>query len=159
MQFGRRRFVKLGAAGLVGGFAVRRSFAFAPQAPGPQFELIQPDLFAVAGGQPNCWADFNNDGHLDLFVGFKDGVANRLYRNDRGRFSEVAGDLGLADLTDTRAAAWGDFNADGHLDLYVGFTRRSGVANKLYRNDGDGKHFTEIGHELGIDAKGETRQV
>src|SRR5207248_1431599 len=68
-------------------------------------------------------------------------------------------DLGLADLTDTRAAAWGDFDADGHLDLYVGFTRRSGAANRLYRNEGDGKRFTEIGRDLGIDAKGETRQV
>src|SRR5207247_5948584 len=103
--------------------------------------------------------DFNNDGALDLFVGFKDGVANRLYRNDRGKFTEIAADLGFADLTDTRAAAWGDFDADGQLDLYVGFTRRSGVANKLYRNEGDGKRFTEIGHDLGIDVKGETRQV
>ncbi|MGH9140819.1 MAG: CRTAC1 family protein, partial [Vicinamibacterales bacterium] len=118
-----------------------------------------PELFAVAGGQPNGWADFNNDGHLDLFVGFKNAAANRLYRYDGSRFADVAADLGLADLTDTRAAAWGDFDANGHLDLYVGFTRRSGVANKLYRNDGDGKHFTEIGHDLGIDVKGETRQV
>jgi VCBS repeat protein len=118
-----------------------------------------PETFGVAGGQPNCWADFNNDGHLDLFVGFKDAIANRLYRYDGARFVDVAKDLGLADLTDTRAAAWGDFNADGHIDLYVGFTRRSGAANRLYRNDGDGKHFTEIGHELGVDVKGETRQV
>ena len=154
----RRTFVKLGAAGLAGVAATRRALAFAPDA-GPQFELVQPDLFAVAGGQPNCWADFNNDGALDLFVGFKDGVANRLYRNDRGKFTEIAADLGFADLTDTRAAAWGDFDADGQLDLYVGFTRRSGVANKLYRNEGDGKRFTEIGHDLGIDVKGETRQV
>ena len=35
----------------------------------PEFELVQPDLFGVSGGQPNCWADFNNDGLLDLFVG------------------------------------------------------------------------------------------
>ena len=156
----RRGFVGLGAAGVAGAFAAsRRLFAAAPEAVAPQFELVQPDLFAVAGGQPNCWADFNNDGHLDLFAGFKDGVANRLYRYDGSRFADVAAELGVADLTDTRAAAWGDYNADGHLDLYVGFTRRSGAANKLYRNDGDGKHFTEIGRELGIDVKGETRQV
>jgi penicillin G amidase len=124
-----------------------------------RFELVQPELFSTSGGQPNCWADFDNDGDLDLFVGFKAGVPNRLYRNDKGRFVEIASDLGLADLTDTRAAAWGDFNGDGHLDLYAGFTRRSGVANKLFRNDGDGKHFTEVGHALGVDVMGETRQV
>ena len=124
----------------------------------PRFELVQPDLFAVTGGQPSCWADYDNDGDLDLFVGFKDGVANRLYRNDGGTFVEVGAQAGVPDLTDTRAAAWGDPNADGRLDLYVGFTRRSGVANKLYRNDGSGR-FTDIAHDLGIDVKGETRQV
>ncbi len=158
MRVSRRNFVGIGMAGVAGGLASRRLAGFAPQA-APQFDLVQPELFAVAGGQPNGWADFNNDGHLDLFVGFKDAVANRLYRYDGSRFADVAADLGLADVTDTRAAAWGDFDANGHLDLYVGFTRRSGVANKLYRNDGDGKHFTEIGHDLGIDVKGETRQV
>jgi hypothetical protein len=160
MRMNRRDFVRLGAAGVTGGVALgRRTVASAPEAAAPQFELVQPELFAVAGGQPNCWADFNNDGHLDLFVGFKDGVANRLYRYDGKMFADVAADLGIGDLTDTRAAAWGDFDADGQVDLYVGFTRRSGAANKLYRNDGDGKRFTEISHDLGIDVKGETRQV
>jgi len=159
MHMNRRRFFTISTGALAGFAATHRARALAPATAGAQFELVQPDLFNVAGGQPNCWADFNNDGHLDLFVGFKDAIANRLYRYDGARFTDVAADLGLADLTDTRAAAWGDFNADGHLDLYVGFTRRSGAANKLYRNDGDGKRFTEIGHELGVDAKGETRQV
>ena len=104
MRMNRRSFVDLGAAGLLGGFFTRRRlWAFAQERVAPQFELVQPDLFAVAGGQPNCWADFNNDGHLDLFVGFKDGVANRLYRYDGSRFADVAADLGVADLTDTRA--------------------------------------------------------
>ena len=125
----------------------------------PQFELVQPDLFAASGGQPNCWADFDNDGDLDLFVGFGQGKPNRLYRNDRGTFTEVASAVGVADLPDTRAAAWGDFDADGNIDLYVGFTRRSETHNKLYRNDGNGRHFTDVGAASGVDAVGETRQV
>src|SRR5262252_6991401 len=115
MRITRRLFVKLGASGLVSGFAMPRHVFGAAAAPyEPRFELVQPELFAISGGQPNCWADFNNDGVLDLFVGFKDGVANRLYRNEKGRFSDVAGELGLGDPTDTRAAAWGDPDADGH---------------------------------------------
>jgi len=128
------------------------------EGPAAQFGLVQPDLFAAAGGQPNAWADVDNDGDPDLFVGFAAGKPNRLYRNDRGTFVEVAADAGVADMTDTRAAAWGDFDGDGHVDLYVGFTRRSETRNRLYRNDGTG-HFTDVAAARGVDAAGETRQV
>ena len=128
------------------------------QSGGPQFEPVQPELFAVSGGQPNCWGDFDNDGDLDLFVGFQQGKPNRLYRQHAGTFVDVAAEAGVADLTDTRAAAWGDFDADGDLDLYVGFTRKSETPNKLYRNDGDGKPFADVGKGMGVDATGETRQ-
>ena len=49
----------------------------------PQFELVQPELFGATGGQPNAWADFDNDGDLDLFIAFRD-KPNRLFRNDGG---------------------------------------------------------------------------
>lgn len=156
MRVDRRRFVKTGAVGVLGGLAARRASALVADE-AQRFELVQPELFAVSGGQPSCWADYNADGLLDLFIGFKDGVANRLYRYDGKAFADVATDAGLADTTDTRAAAWGDFAADGHLGLYVGFTRRSNVANRLYRYDG--KRFVDVAPQLGLDVKGETRQV
>jgi len=113
------------------------------------FELIQPEVFAERGSMTNAWADFDNDGDIDLFVGFGPGKANRLYRNDGGRFTDVAAEVGLADTEGTRAVAWGDYNSDGHLDIYVGFsggstTGPSKIPNKLYRNDGDGCHFTDV---------------
>jgi hypothetical protein len=124
----------------------------------PRFELVQPDLFAASGGQPNCWADFDGDGDLDLFVGFREGAANRLYRNDKGTFTDVAADIGVADVNDTRAAAWGDFDSDGDSDLFVGFTRKSTIPSKLYRNNGPGKPFTDVAKAVGVDAAGESRQ-
>jgi hypothetical protein len=157
MRMNRRGFVRLGTAGIAAGLASRRLAAFGAMDAAPQFELVQPQLFAASGGQPNCWADFNGDGVLDLFVGFKDALPNRLYRQDRGTFVEVAADLGIAELADTRAAAWGDFDADGRPELYVGFSRRANTANKLYRYDG--KRFTDVAHDLGVDVKGETRQI
>ena len=123
----------------------------------PQFELVQPELFSAAGGQPNAWADFDNDGDLDEFVGFR-GRPNRLYRNDHGHFVDVAGEVGVADNLETRAAAWGDFDGDGNVDLYVGFVDGK-TPNKLYRNDGNGRHFTDEAHQLGVDLVGVTRQV
>src|ERR1700730_11332959 len=122
----------------------------------PAFELVQAELFSAAGCMPNAWADFENDGDLDEFVGFR-GRPNRLYRQDHGRFEDVAAAVGLADEVETRAAAWGDFDGDGHLDLYVGFI--DGAPNKLYRNDGDGKHFTDVAPALGVNLTGITRQV
>jgi len=120
------------------------------------FELVQPELFGVTGGQPNAWADFDNDGDLDEFVGFR-GRPNRLYRQDHGRFEDVAAAVGVADNVETRAAAWGDFDADGQVDLYVGFI--GDTPNKLYRNDGGGRHFTDVAPALGLNLTGVTRQV
>jgi hypothetical protein len=123
---------------------------------GPRFELVQPELFGVTGGQPNAWADFDNDGDLDEFVGFR-GRPNRLYRQDHGRFEDVAAAVGLADTVETRAAAWGDFDGDGSIDLYVGFI--DGTPNKLYHNDGNGRHFTDVAGALGVNVSGVTRQA
>ena len=124
--------------------------------PTPRFELVQPELFSASGAMPNAWADYDNDGDLDEFVGFR-GRPNRLYRQDRGRFEDVAAAVGLADAVETRAAAWGDFDGDGNVDLYVGFI--DGTRNKLYRNDGGGRHFTDVAAAMGVDATGVTRQV
>src|SRR5271169_2617489 len=134
MSLRRREFLALSAA-----------FPALAKPPAQRFVPVQPELFAASGAQPNCWADFDNDGDLDLFVGFKAGAPNRLYRNDAGTFVEVGSSLGVADLTDTRAAAWGDCNGDGHLELYVGFSRRSETRNKLYRLDGG--RFVDVAHD------------
>ncbi|HEY2908191.1 MAG TPA: VCBS repeat-containing protein [Vicinamibacterales bacterium] len=122
----------------------------------PVFELVQQDLFAASGGQPNAWADFNNDGQLDEFVGFR-GRPNRLYEQDHGRFHDVAAAVGIADNVETRVAAWGDFDGDGHIDLYVGFA--GAAPNRLYRNDGNGRHFTDVAPALGLALTGVTRQA
>ncbi len=121
---------------------------------GPRFASVQPDLFGADGAQANAWADYDGDGDLDLFVGFR-GRANRLYRNDGSAFVDVATEVGLADEPETRAAAWGDFDSDGDPDLYVGFAT-GGDANRLYRNDGGA--FVDVAPEVGVSRGGVTRQ-
>jgi hypothetical protein len=73
----------------------------------PSFQQIQPETFSASGAYTSAWADFDNDGDLDLFVGFAHDIPNRLYRNDHGTFADVAAGMGLADQDETRAAAWG----------------------------------------------------
>jgi len=124
----------------------------------PEFKLHQPELFKTGDALTNAFADFDNDGDLDLFVGFR-GKPNRLYRNDKGRFKDVAAQVGLADSDVTRTAAWGDYNGDGHMDLFVGFVSREKSWNRLYRNDGNGKHFTDVTKSTGAGLTGSFRQA
>lgn len=130
----------------------------APDTPEVELEPVQPELFSAPGAQPNAWADFDNDGDLDLYVGFRD-APNRLYRNDGGMFRDIAAEVGLDVAEDTRVASWGDFDADGHLDLYIGFPFQEGRDNRLYRNQGDGRSFFEVSGHYGVAVSGTTRQA
>ena len=81
-------------------------------------------------------ADYDNDGDFDLFVAAY-GV-NRLYRNDGGRFVEVAQSLGVVGDEHHVAGAFADIDQDGWLDLYVTTFRtpNPNLPDKLYRNVG-----------------------
>jgi hypothetical protein len=125
----------------------------------PAFEAVQPDLFAAPGGQANAWADIDNDGDLDYFVAFR-GRPNRLYRNEKGVFRGVAAEVGMVNLSpeETRAAAWGDFDADGDPDLYIGFADPK-MSSKVYRNQSKGTRFVDVAQEIGIALNGVARQA
>lgn len=117
-------------------FLVLLSVAAVAQTAVPVFEPMQPDVLGAGSNFTNAFADYDNDGDPDLFVGF-DGKPNRLYRNDQGVFTDVAAAAGVADTRPTRAAAWGDVDADGDPDLLLGFTPlKDGSVLKLYRNTG-----------------------
>jgi hypothetical protein len=65
--------------------------------------------------------------------------------------------VGLADNQETRAAAWGDFDADGDPDLYIGFADPR-LPAKVYRNDQQGRRFTDVAAAIGINLRGVARQ-
>ena len=97
------------------------------------------------------WADFDNDGDLDLFVGNETtpgAVAPcQLFRNDgEAGFIDIAISAGVTNDRFTKGVSWGDYNNDNYPDLYVSNFRGK---NRLYKNNGDST-FTDIAEEIGV---------
>ena len=100
--------------------------------------------------------DYDNDGWLDLFLvngwrleGFPKGQEPRchLFKNNRdGTFTDVTKGSGLEHKTGWgQACCVGDYNNDGHDDLFVTYYGQ----NALYRNNGNGT-FTDVTKEAGL---------
>ena len=107
--------------------------------------------------QAAVWADYDNDGHLDLFACNEEGgsdfqttvidAPSQLFRNDGdGAFADVASQAGVTNRRYCKGSAWGDYDNDGDPDLYVS---NFGRENRLYRNNGDGT-FTDVASDLGV---------
>lgn len=93
------------------------------------------------------WADYDNDGYLDLFVCCERQV-NRLYHNKRdGTFEEVSAHAGVRNTGKScKGIAWIDFDNDGYPDLFL--NHLAGTA-QLYRNNRDGT-FANVTVAMGI---------
>ena len=106
--------------------------------------------------QTASWADYDNDGDLDLYVGNEALLGlpapSQLFRNNGdGTFTDVARQAGVTNDRFAKAVVWGDYNSDRLPDLYVsnqGAPKRRGP-NRLYRNQGDGT-FVNVAPELGV---------
>ncbi len=101
--------------------------------------------------------DFNGDGKPDIFFTNGANIAtlkkdsqkykDRLFRNDGGGvFTDVTDASGLAGTGYDIGVAAGDYDNDGHPDLFV-----AGVhGNKLYHNNGNGS-FSDVTAQAGLD--------
>jgi len=137
------------------------------------------DVTAAAGllsfhpTQTAAWADFDNDGLLDLFIGNESGGAyqgmgagpqpsdsgtaapahpSELFRNNGdGSFREIASRVGIDLTAFVKGVAWGDVNNDGLPDLFVSVL---GGPNRLYLNRGgtgpNDWHFDEVAAAAGV---------
>jgi hypothetical protein len=95
-------------------------------------------LLSFRPTQTAAWADFNNDGWLDLYIGNeqteRDAHACELYLNNKdGSFTEHASEAGVAVNAWIKGVTSGDFDNDGWPDLYVSVLDGP---NKLFRNKG-----------------------
>ncbi|MAG58092.1 MAG: hypothetical protein CMJ83_17540 [Planctomycetes bacterium] len=124
-------------------------------------------LFLNPGGDYTMGAhvaDYDNDGYPDIY--FTRQGPNLLYRNNgNGTFTDVTTQAGVGHGLWGTAAAFGDYDGDGDLDLYLGNDHNSGIPpnvtaqpNVLYRNEGNGT-FTDVTAQTGVDGLGATLAV
>ena len=118
------------------------------------FTDVSKDVGLLPGGKglTVVASDFDNDGDQDIFVA-NDATANFLYRNDGGKFTDVATEAGVAyDPDGVETAAMGvdvvDVNGDGKQDLYV--TNMIFEFNNLYQNKGN-LQFEDTTRTWGLD--------
>jgi len=147
--------------GVAGGQVRFRNLA---QSAGLSFEYRNsptPDKYFVESAPGGLAVfDYNDDGRPDIF--FTNGAptpalvknspsySNRLYRNDGGlRFTDVTAAAGVEGVGYAMGAAAGDYDNDGHVDLFVAGVRQ----NQLLHNRGDGR-FEDVTARSGI-ASGE----
>lgn len=121
-----------------------------------------------------AWEDYDNDGDQDLYVA-NDFGRNNLYRNDDGRFLDVAAEAGVEDISAGMGVTWADVDGDGWMDLYVSnmfssaggrvayqrrflphapqetrtLYQRHARGNSLFRNQGDGT-FSDVSDQARV---------
>jgi hypothetical protein len=109
-------------------------------------------------GSGVAWGDYDGDGDPDLYLVNISGplsatdeeiarspARSALFRNEGGSFTDVTDEAGAGVRGAGMAAAWGDYDGDGDLDLFV---TRFGT-NVLFRNTGEGA-FEDVTTEAGL---------
>jgi ASPIC and UnbV/FG-GAP-like repeat len=107
------------------------------------------------GGKNLVQTDYNNDGHLDLFISrgawLNSPVRQSLLKNNgNGTFSDVTESAGLLDPVNSTYSCWGDYDNDGWLDVYIICELQT---NRLYHNRGDGT-FEDVSGRAGVGGDG-----
>ncbi len=102
--------------------------------------------------QTASWADYDNDGAIDLYVGNETtetlvAPSQLFHNNGDGTFTDVAEAAAVMNHRFAKAVIWGDYDGDRFPDLYV--SNMDG-ANRLYRNAGRGAFFVDVAQELEV---------
>ncbi|MFN2429483.1 MAG: FG-GAP-like repeat-containing protein [Cryomorphaceae bacterium] len=108
------------------------------------------------GNYGSIWVDYDMDGDTDLFIakcrgGNSDAKINEIHRNNGdGTFDEIGEELDLNDPVQTWSSAWGDYDNDGDMDIFIGASSFADGNHKLLENNGDGT-FTDVTEGSGVE--------
>ena len=113
----------------------------------------QAGLDLVLASMGSNYADFDNDGFLDMYLGTGEPslatlVPNRMFKNVAGgRFSEITASSRTGHLQKGHGVACGDWDRDGDVDLFVqtgGAVNGDKYHNILFQNPGQGNHSLTV---------------
>jgi hypothetical protein len=107
-------------------------------------------LMRAGPTQTAVWFDYNNDGRLDLYVGYESTSRSvhpcALYQNNGdGTFTDVAERAKVVNIGFVKAVVSADYDNDGWPDLFLSAMQQK----TLYHNNGDGT-FTDVTEKAGI---------
>jgi tetratricopeptide (TPR) repeat protein len=100
--------------------------------------------------QTAVWADINNDGLLDLFIGSENGPSQLFLNKGNGKFEDISHSAGVDRVAFTKAVVAADYDNDGYVDFYVSNLLGD---NFLYHNNHDNT-FTEVAQQAGVSGSG-----
>lgn len=115
----------------------------------PKLDNVAPHVSGM--GAAVSLVDFDNDGWTDLYAtSSRFGTPNALYRNEQGRFRDVAEAAGLANANRegegvSMGSIWADYDGDGFEDVFLYKWGRQ----QLFRNRGDGT-FEDTSARAGV---------
>lgn len=92
------------------------------------------------------WADVDNDGFVDLFIGHEFDKSQLFRNRGDGTFEDISSKSGVDRVAFTKGATFGDYDNDGYADLYVS---NFGEDNFLYHNNRNGT-FTDVAKQLQV---------
>ncbi len=103
-------------------------------------------LSTPVSAQTAVFADIDNDGFVDLFMGNERGTAHLFRNNGDGTFQDISHSAGVDASSFTKGIVAADYDNDGYPDFYVSNLNGD---NFLYHNNRD-RTFTEVGKQAGV---------